>query len=69
MVYRKFFEILHDVMAFLVLFEQILTKRFTSHSEFFIKYDAFCLHIFHFCVLSSDWEWIQNILVRDTILN
>ena len=46
MVYRKFFEILHDVMAFLVLFEQILTKRFTSHSESFIKYDAFCLHIF-----------------------
>ena len=46
MVYRKFFEILHDVMAFLVLFKQILTKRFTSHSESFIKYDAFCLHIF-----------------------
>ena len=40
------FEILYNVMAFLVLFEQILIELFASHSESFTKYDAFCSHIF-----------------------
>ena len=38
---RKNFEILHDAMAFLVLFEQILIKFFAPHSKSFSKYDAF----------------------------
>ena len=63
MLSRKIFEILHGVMAFFVLFEQILIKLFASHSEFFTKYDAFCSHIFHLCLLTSDQEWIQKILV------
>ena len=53
MLSRKIFEILHGVMAFLELFEQILIKLFASHSESFTKYDAFCSHIFDLCVLTS----------------
>ena len=76
MLYRKIFEILHGVMALLVLFEQILINLFASHSESFTKYfvrtfsicayllppfclsfgvlhQAFCLHIFDLCVLTS----------------
>ena len=57
------FEISHGVMAFLVLFEQILTKLFAPHSEFFTKYDAFCSHIFDLCVLTSGQKWIQKVSV------
>ena len=63
MLSRKIFEILHGVMAFLVLFEQSLIKFFASHLESFTKYDAFCSHIFDLCVLTSGQEWIQEILV------
>ena len=62
MLSRKFFEILHGVMALLMLFEQILIKLFTPHSESF-KY-VFCSHIFDLCVLTSGLEWIQKVLVR-----
>ena len=62
MLYRKIFEILHGVMTFLVLFEQILIKRFASHLESFTKYDAFCSHIFDLCVLTSGQKWIHEIL-------
>ena len=44
---RKNFEILHGVMAFLVLFEQILITLFAPYSESFTKYDAFCSLIFN----------------------
>ena len=53
MLSRKIFKILHGVMAFLVLFEQILIKLFASHSESFTKYGAFCSHIFDLCVITS----------------
>ena len=69
MLSRKNFEILHGVIAFLVLFEQILIKLFGPHLEFFTKYDAFCSHIFDLCQLSSGQKWIQKILVGDAILN
>ena len=69
MLYRKNFEILHGVTALLVLFEQILIKPFASLLESFTKYDALCLHIFDLCVLTSDQEGIQKILVGDAILN
>ena len=62
MLSRKNFEILRGVMAFLVRFEQILTKRFAPHSETFTKYEAFCSHIFNLCVLTSGQELIQKIL-------
>ena len=65
MLSRKIFEILRGVMTFLVLFEQILIKLFASHLESFTKYDAFCSHIFDLCVLTSDLEWIQKILVGE----
>ena len=64
MLFRKIFKILHGVMVFLVLFEQILIKLFAPQSESFTKYDAFCSHIFDLCVLTSGQEWIQKILVR-----
>ena len=38
MLSRKNFEILHGVMAFLVLFEQILIKLFAPHFRSFTKY-------------------------------
>ena len=63
MLSRNFFEILHGVTAFLVLFEQILIKLFAPHSEFFTKYDALCSRIFDLCVLTSGQEWILKILV------
>ena len=62
MLSRKIFEILHGVMAFLVLFEQILIKLFTPQSESF-KYDVFCSRVFDLCVLTSSREWIQKVLV------
>ena len=65
MLSRKNFEILHGVMAFLVLFKQILIKFFASHSESFTKYDAFYSHIFDLSVLSSGQEWIPKILVGE----
>ena len=37
MLWGKIFEILHGVMAFLVLFEQILIKLVAPHLEFFTK--------------------------------
>ena len=64
MLSRENFEILHGVMAFPVLFKQILVKLFVPHSEFFIKYDAFCSHIFDLRVLTSGQESIQKILVE-----
>ena len=60
MLFRKIFEILLGVMAFLVLFEQILIKFFASHSESFTKYDTFCMHIFDLRVLTSGQEWIPE---------
>ena len=69
MLSRKSFEILHGIIAFLVLFEQILIKRFAPHSESFTKYDAFCSHIFDLCVLTSGQKWIQKILLGGAILN
>ena len=42
MLSQKNFEMLHNVMAFLVLFEQILIKLFDPHLKSFTKYDAFC---------------------------
>ena len=62
MLSRKFFEILHSVMAFLMLFEHILIKLFAPHLEFFPKYDAFCSHIFDLCALTIGQEWIHKIL-------
>ena len=56
-------------MAFFVLFEQILSEIFAPQSESFIKYDAFRSHIFDLCVLASDQEWIQKLLVGYVILN
>ena len=53
MLSREIFEILQSVVAFLLLFEQILIRLFAFHSESFIKYDAFCTHIFDLCVLTS----------------
>ena len=58
MLFRKFFEILHSVMAFLVLFKQILIELYAPHSESITKYDAFFSHIFDLCVLTSGQEWI-----------
>ena len=58
MLSRKMIEILHGVMAFLVLFELILIELFTPHSESFTKYDAFCSHIFDLWVLTPGQEWI-----------
>ena len=69
MLSRKNFEIIHGVMVFLLLFEQILIKLFTPRSESLTKYDAFCLHIFDLCVLTSGQEWTQKIWWGDTILN
>ena len=63
MLSRNIFQILHGVMALLLLFEQILIKLFVPQSESFTKFDAFCSHIFGFCVLTSNQEWIQKILV------
>ena len=63
MLPRKVLEILHGVMAFLVLFEQILIKLFAPPSESFVKYDAFYLHFFDLCELTSGQEWIHKILV------
>ena len=63
MLSRKTFEILQCVMAFLVLFEQILIKLFVRHSWSFTKCDAFCSRIFDLCVLTSGQEWIYKILV------
>ena len=63
MLSRKISEFLRGVMAFLVLFQQVLIKLFASHSESFTKYDAFCSYIFDLCVLTSGQEWIQKILV------
>ena len=45
------FEILHAVMAILVLFKQTLFKFFDPNSEYFTKYDGFCLHIFNYACL------------------
>ena len=59
----KNFKLLHGVMVFLVLFEQILIKFSVPHSKSFTKYGAFCSHIFDLCVLTSSHEWIQKILV------
>ena len=64
MLPRENFKILRDVMAFSVLFEPILIKRFVPRSESFIKYDAFCSHIFDLRVLISGQESFQNILVE-----
>ena len=58
-----FLNFISGVMAFLVLFEQILIKLFVPHSASFTKYDAFCSHIFDLYVLTSGQEWIQKILV------
>ena len=69
MLFRKIFEILHGVMAFLVLFEQILIKLFAPDLDSFTKYDVFCSHIFDLCVFTSGQEWIQKILVGECILN
>ena len=52
MFFREVLKLLHGVMAFLVLFEQIFIKLFAPHSEPFTKYDAFCSHIFDLCVLT-----------------
>ena len=57
------FKIIHRVIAFLVLFEQILIKVFVPHSKSFSEHDAFCSRIFDLCVLTSGQEWIQKILV------
>ena len=62
-------KILHGVMAFSVLFVQILIKLFAPHSEFVTTLDAFCSLIFDLCVLTSGQKWIQKILVGDAILN
>ena len=54
MLYRKNFEILRGVKAFVMLFEQILIKLIAPHSEFFTKYDAFCSHIsIYACLLQA----------------
>ena len=63
MLSRTNFEILHGVIAFLVLFELILIKFFAPHLESFTKYHAFCSHIFDICVLTSGQEWIKKVLV------
>ena len=55
MLSRNNFEILHAVMAILVLFQIIFTqisfKFFYPNSECFVKYDAFCSHIFDYACL------------------
>ena len=65
MLSRKIFEIVRGVIAFLVLFEQILIKLFALHSESFTICDTICSHIFDLCVLTSGQEWIQKILVGE----
>ena len=45
---RKNFEIVHGVIAFLLLFEQILIKLFAPHSESFTKYGAYLFEHFPF---------------------
>ena len=44
MLSRIIFEILRSIMAFLVLFEQILIKLFAPYSESFTKHDAFSIY-------------------------
>ena len=55
MLSRKFLKFYVSVMAFLVLFEQILMELFAPHSESFTKYDAFCSHIFDLCVFKKNF--------------
>ena len=56
MLSRKIFEILHSMMAILVLFEQVLRQIvfefFALNFEVFTtyRYDAIYLHVFDFCV-------------------
>ena len=52
MLPREIFEILHAVMAILVLFEHFSGKLRSNffidpNSEYFTKYGAFCSHIFN----------------------
>ena len=58
MLSQKIFEIAHSAMAFSVLFEQILIKFFSPHSESFTKCEAYSSHIFDLCVHTSGQEWI-----------
>ena len=55
MLPRNNFKKLHAVMAILVLFKIIFTqiwfKFFDPNSECFVKYDAFCSHIFDYACL------------------
>ena len=51
MLPQKNFESLRAVMAILVLFESFSGKLFDPNSECFVKYDAFCLHIFDYACL------------------
>ena len=54
MLPRENFEILHAVMAIVVLFEhfrQTLFKLFDLNFEYFTQYDAFCSHIFNYACL------------------
>ena len=54
---RKILENLNAVMAILVFFAQVLSQIlfnfFASYSESFTKYDAFCSHFFHPCLLEA----------------
>ena len=56
MLFRKNFEILHSIMAILVLLEQFLRQIafgfFALNFEVFTKYryDAIFSHVFDFCV-------------------
>ena len=50
-------ENLNALMAILALFKQflrhILFDFLAPNSEFFTKYNTFCAHIFHLCVLKA----------------
>ena len=58
MLPREIFNILHVVMAILVLFQhfsgKLCQKIFNPKSEFFTKYGAFCKHIFNCACLRRE---------------
>ena len=60
MLAPKNFAILHGVIVFLVLFEQILIKLFASHSESFTKCDACCSRIFDLWRLLQAWSGFRK---------
>ena len=69
MLSRKIFEILHGVMAILVLFEQIRIKLFAPLLESFTKYDAFFRTFSIYACLLQARSGSRKFWWGDTILN